>query len=68
MFRPAEDAMQTQKPTPSPDAGKRERERDVDEAVEETFPASDPPAFTGTTGPSGTQRPDGKPKEGGQKT
>lgn len=31
--------------------GEREREKRIDETVEESFPASDPPAHSGTTGP-----------------
>jgi hypothetical protein len=43
-----------QKPGPgkddkSPKSGRPEH-KEVDESVEETFPASDPPAFSGTTG------------------
>ena len=30
---------------------------ELDEALEETFPASDPPANTGSTGPSGDRKP-----------
>lgn len=34
----------------------------TDEAMEETFPASDPPAHTGTTGPAGDSKPGAKPQ------
>ena len=31
---------------------KDDSEKDLDEALEDTFPASDPPANSGTTGPA----------------
>lgn len=34
-----------------------EQETEIDEAVEETFPASDPPASSGITGPGRQDRP-----------
>jgi hypothetical protein len=43
-----EDTRKTAKPAPEKSA--RPRNGDIDEAVDETFPASDPPSFTATTG------------------
>ncbi len=34
-----------------------QKERATERALEDTFPASDPPASTGTTGPSGDRKP-----------
>ena len=45
------------KPTP-PDPAANQRQ---DEAVEDSFPASDPPSNTGTTGPGRPDRPAPKP-------
>jgi len=35
----------------------KQDQQDLDEALEDTFPASDPPANSGTTGPGGDQKP-----------
>ena len=32
-------------------------ERKIEKELEDTFPASDPPASTGTTGPTGDRKP-----------
>jgi hypothetical protein len=34
------------------DTPTKQEEQDLDEALEDSFPASDPPANTGTTGPN----------------
>ena len=39
----------TSKTADSPDAQPAEAERDLDEALDESFPASDPPAITRTS-------------------
>ncbi|WP_422862476.1 hypothetical protein [Endosaccharibacter trunci] len=38
-------------PDDKPKSPSETDEKKIDETVEETFPASDPPANTGTTGP-----------------
>ncbi len=38
------------KPAKATGADQRPSEREVDETLDESFPASDPPAFGGTTG------------------
>ncbi len=35
----------------------KQEQQELDEALEDTFPASDPPANSGSTGPSGDQKP-----------
>ena len=35
----------------------KQDQEDLDEALEDTFPASDPPAHTGTTGPGDAPKP-----------
>ena len=44
---------------PKPDAGKKPDETNdkTEKTLEDTFPASDPPASTGTTGPTGDHKP-----------
>jgi hypothetical protein len=39
--------MPSRKPTPDEKSAKRAETRRIDEQVEESFPASDPPAFMG---------------------
>ena len=34
------------------------QEESTEKALEDTFPASDPPASTGTTGPGGDRKPE----------
>ena len=49
--------MATPKPAPAPADG------EIDESLEESFPASDPPAIGGVTGPEdGVSKPADDPK------
>jgi hypothetical protein len=38
------------------DMPSKQDEKDLDESLKETFPASDPPANSGTTGPADAQK------------
>ncbi len=48
--------MSDSKPDGEPDDD-TENNEDREQALEDTFPASDPPASTGTTGPEGDRKP-----------
>ena len=43
---------------PEQDQGDTENNEKHEKALEDTFPASDPPASTGTTGPGGDRKPE----------
>ena len=49
--------MSDHKPEDAPKTREQE-EHQTERALEDTFPASDPPASTGTTGPSGDRKPE----------
>ncbi len=48
--------MPDKKPDHAPADTDKNHERE--KALEDTFPASDPPASTGTTGPAGDRKPE----------